>query len=149
VNRLTISLAAVGLSITLLSGCKRDIQNNDAVRKGVLAYFAKRSDLLAMDITVTNVVYNANQATATVHLQAKGNNAPGSGMDMRYVLERNGNDWVVKGRAGGDLHGSQGMPPASSAPQPGAGGSIGAMPQTTLPPGHPPVSGDKKSGQSK
>ena len=147
-NRLTTCLAAAGLSITLLSGCKRDIQNNDAVRKGVLAYFAKRSDLLAMDISVTNVVYNANQATATVHLQAKGNSAPGSGMDMRYVLERNGNDWVVKGRAGGDTHGAQGMPPSTGTPQPGAsGGSIGAMPQT-LPPGHPSVGG-KQPGQSK
>jgi hypothetical protein len=36
-----------------VSGCKRDIQNTEAVRKGVLAYFAKRTDLLSMDVTVT------------------------------------------------------------------------------------------------
>ena len=116
----------------LASGCKRNIQSTEEVRKGVLAYFAKRSDLLSMDVTVTNVVYHDNEATATVHLQAKGTSAPGSGMEMRYLLERKGNEWVVKGRAGGDTHGA-GM---AAPPQPE--GSIGAMPQT-LPPGHPAV----------
>lgn len=135
-------LAALGLSITILSGCKHDIQNNEAVRQGVLAYFSKRSDLLSMDVSVTNVTYHQNEATATVHLQAKGNNAPGSGMDIRYVLERKGSEWVVKGRAGGDTHGAQGMGAQQPTPQGGAG-SIGAMPQT-LPPGHPAVKSDKK-----
>jgi hypothetical protein len=131
-----------------LSGCKQDVQkNNEAVRQGVLAYFAKRTDLLSMDVSVTSVTYQQNEATATVHLQAKGNNAPGSGMDMKYVLERNGNAWVVKGRAGGDSHGAQGMGAPQGMPQGGAG-SIGAMPQT-LPPGHPPVSSDKKPGPPK
>jgi hypothetical protein len=120
----------------MLSGCKRDIQSTEAVRQGVLAYLSKRSDLLSMDVSIANVVYNQNEATATVHLQAKGSNTPGSGMDMRYLLERKGNDWVVKGRAGGDAHGAgMGAPPAA---QPGGAGSIGAMPQT-LPPGHPAV----------
>ena len=127
----------------LASGCKRNIQNTDEVRKGVLAYFSKRSDLLSMDVSVTNVVYHDNEATATVHLQAKGTTAPGSGMEMRYVLERKGNEWVVKGRAGGDTHGA-GM---GAPPQQPEGGSIGAMPQT-LPPGHPAVS-PNPSGQEK
>ena len=136
-NRLTIATAAFGLSITILSGCKRDIQSTDAVRQGVLTYLAKRSDLLSMDVSVTNVAYRQDEETATVHFQAKGSNTPGSGMDMRYVLERKGNEWVVKGRAGGDAHGAsapQGMGSPHTAPD-----SIGAMPQT-LPPGHPPVS---------
>jgi hypothetical protein len=141
VNRLTIVTVAVGLSLAILAGCKRDIQNTDAVRRGVLAYLSKRSDLLSMDVSISNVVYRDNEATATVHLQAKGSNAPGSGMDMRYVLERKGNDWVVKGRAGGEAHG-QGMgAPAGAAPSEGPG-SIGAMPQT-LPPGHPAIPSKK------
>jgi hypothetical protein len=95
-----------------------------------------------MDVSVTNVVYHDNEATATVHVQAKGSNTPGSGMDMRYVLERKGNEWVVKSRAGGDTHGAgMGAPPQQE------GGSIGAMPQT-LPPGHPAVS-PKPTGQQK
>jgi len=153
VNRLTLSITALSVGLCLLGGCKRDIQNTDAVRKGVLAYFAKRSDLLSMEVSVTNVVYHDNQATATVHLQAKGSNTPGSGMDMRYLMERQGNEWVVKGRAGGETHGEgTATPPASD------GGSIGAMPQTlppghpatpTLPPGHPAVSPDKQPGKQK
>jgi hypothetical protein len=135
------------LSIAVLSGCRHDIQNTEAVKQGVLAYFAKRSDLLSMDVSVTNVTYQQNEATATVHLQAKGSSAPGSGMDIRYVLERKGNQWVVKGRAGGDAHGAQGMGAPQGAPQ-GGPGSIGAMPQT-LPSGHPPVSSDKKPGPPK
>jgi hypothetical protein len=151
VNRLNILTAALVLSLTVLGGCKRDIQNTEAVRRGVLTYFSKRADLLSMDVSVTNVTYRDNQATATVHVQAKGSNIPGSGMDMRYLLERNGNDWVVKGRAGGEAHGTEGtgMPPGHPAVQPGAQpgadpgtqpGSIGAMPQT-LPPGHPAIPG--------
>lgn len=127
--------------MSLLSGCHRDIQNTDEVKKGVLAYFSKRSDLLSMDVTVTNVVYRDKEAVATVHLQAKGNTAPGSGMDMRYVLERKGDDWVVKGRgAGGESHGAQGIgaPPGAPGAPAGGEGSIGAMPRP-LPPGHPAV----------
>ena len=149
-NRLTILTAALVLSLTVLGGCKRDIQNTESVRRGVLAYFSKRSDLLSMDVSVTHVTYSDNEATATVHVQAKGSNIPGSGMDMRYLLERNGNDWVVKGRAGGEAHGTEGtgMPPGHPAVQPGmqpstqqgGTGSIGAMPQT-LPPGHPAIPG--------
>jgi hypothetical protein len=142
VNRLTLVAGGVGLCLIVLAGCKRDIQNADAVRQGVLAYLSKRSDLLSMDVSVTNVVYRDSEATATVHLQAKGSTAPGSGMDMRYVLERKGNDWVVKGRAGGEAHG-QGMaaPPGAASPD-GGPGSIGAMPQT-LPPGHPAIPSKK------
>jgi hypothetical protein len=133
----------MGLSLVLsLVACKRDIQNTDAVRQGVLAYLSKRSDLLSMDVSIANVVYRDNEATATVHLQAKGSSAPGSGMDMRYVLERKGNDWVVKGRAGGEAHGQGMAAPPGAAPSDGGPGSIGAMPQT-LPPGHPTIPSKK------
>jgi hypothetical protein len=141
VSRSTIVAAAVGLSLTILGGCKRDIQNTDAVRLGVMNYLSKRSDLLSMDVSIADVIYRQDEATATVHFQAKGSNTAGSGMDMRYVLERKGNDWVVKGRAGSEAHG-QGMVASPGAPQSTSPssqpGSIGAMPQT-LPPGHPSI----------
>lgn len=142
-NRYSIAVAALGLSITVLSGCKKDIQNNDAIKQGVTNYLSKRGDLLAMDVSVANVTYKGDEATATVHFQAKGNNAPGGGMNMQYVLTRQGNLWVVKGKAAGETHG-EGM----GAPQGPAGGSgsMGAMPNTSpapssgaLPPGHPSV----------
>ena len=80
VKGLTILSVALGLSMLILSGCRRDIQNNDAVKQGVMTYLAKRSDLVAMDVKVMSVSYHENQATATVRFQAKGNTAPGSGL---------------------------------------------------------------------
>ena len=159
--------AALGLSLALLSGCKHDIQNTDAVKQGVASYLAKRSDLLAMEVSVTSVTYNKNEATATVHFQAKGNNAPGSGMTIQYVLERQGDKWTVKGRAGSDPHGAAGA--GMPGMPPGGAESMGAMPQTLppghptggakppganppdvkLPPGHPPLGSSTKPGQGK
>ena len=155
-----IAVAAVGLCIALLSGCKKDIKNDDAVRQGIMNYLSKRPDLLSMDVNVTSVAYRQDEATATVKFQAKGNNSPGASMTMQYVLEHKGNEWSVKGRAGANEHGANGL--SQEAP---AAGSIGAMPNTTmppghptvgsgapaaaLPPGHPPVSSDKKPGSSK
>jgi Ca2+-dependent lipid-binding protein len=129
------------LCLSVLGGCKKDIKNTDAVRVGVMNYLSKRSDLLAMDVSVTSVAFHQDQATASVHFQAKGTAAAGSGMTMEYVLERKGTEWVVKGRAGsGSASPHAGVPqdPGGSA----GSGSIGAMPQT-LPPGHPAVSPDK------
>jgi len=152
VKGLTILCVALGLSILILGGCKRNIQNNDAVKQGVMTYLAKRSDLLSMDVKVMSVSYHENQATATVRFQAKGNSAPESGLTMQYVLERQGDQWSVKKKAG-EGHGMAGMP------QEGSGGSIGAMPETMppghptvgsggLPAGHPPIGSDKKPGKS-
>jgi hypothetical protein len=159
-----IAVAALGLSVAVLSGCKKDIQNNDAVRAGIMNYLSKRPDLLSMDVNVTAVSYRQDEATATVKFQAKGNNSPSASMTMQYVLERKAGQWSVKGRAGANEHGANGLP------QEGSGtGSLGAMPNTTmppghpsagsgapegatsgaLPPGHPPVSSDKKPGPSK
>ena len=156
---------ALGLIIAaLLTGCKKNIDNNDAVKQGVNTYLAKRSDLLAMDVSVTSVAYRDNEATATVRFQAKNNSSPNAGMTMQYVLERKGNEWVVKGRAGGDAH--TGMPQGAPG-APGAGqGSMGAMPNTgsgsigampggampgasgqTLPPGHPAIGGAPSGSQ--
>jgi hypothetical protein len=152
VKGLTLLSAALGLSIAMLGGCKRNIQNNDAVKQGVMTYLAKRSDLAAMDVKVMSVTYHENEATATVRFQAKGNTAPGSGLTMQYVLERQGDQWAVKKKAA-EGHGMAGMP------QEGSGGSIGAMPGTMppghptvgsggLPAGHPPIGSDKTPGKS-
>ena len=147
----SILMAAATLSVALLCGCKKDIQNQDAVRQGVMSYLSKRSDLLAMDVTVTSVDFQQNQATADVHFQAKGNSSPAAGMNMRYVLERQGDQWVVKGRTGanashGDNPGVNPAPNQGGAPGsldglpaiPGAGGGSGA-----LPPGHPGIGGSQ------
>ncbi|SPE41732.1 exported hypothetical protein [Candidatus Sulfopaludibacter sp. SbA3] len=121
----------------VLGACKKDIQNEDAVRRGIINYLSKRPDLTAMDVTVTKVAFRQNEADATVHFQAKNANTPGTGLDMSYVLERKGNEWVVKGRAAGSSHGAS-MPGTMPGPENphGMGTPAGGMPGS-LPPGHP------------
>jgi hypothetical protein len=162
VKRPFLAVTALALSIAGTIACSKSLDNNEAVRQGVVNYLAKRSDFLAMDVSVSSVAFREDEATATVHFQAKGNSAPGAGMNMQYVLERKGKEWVVKGRAGsGPPH--AGMPQGGSGTMPGPG-SMGAMPGTampgtplpgsdsaggapqTLPPGHPSVPGGVPPG---
>jgi hypothetical protein len=167
VKRPFLAATAFCLSIAGLVGCGKNIDSKEAVRQGVVNYLSKRSDFLAMDVSVTSVAFRQDEATANVHFQAKNNNAPGAGMNMQYVLERKGSEWVVKGRAGsGNAH--TGLPQGGGIPMPQGGsgsGSIGAMPQLpsghpsapsgagtpsgALPPGHPAVNPDQSAGPSK
>lgn len=148
-------IAAAAVSIVLLAGCKKDIKNTDAVRQGVMSYLSKRSDLLAMDVSVNSVAFKDDEATAQVHFQAKGNSSTAAGMTMQYVLERKDGQWVVKGRAGANAaHGntapgggtSPGAPPGALDGMPRVPGSSGAG-STALPPGHPAVGSDSTSQQ--
>ena len=151
----TICIAAASLGIVLLCGCKKDIQNQDAVRQGVLTYLGKRSDLLAMDVSVTSVSFRGDEATAQVHFQAKGSSSPGAGMNMEYVLHQQDGQWVVQGRTGPNAsHGANGQP-ANPAPSQGASpGPLDGMPalpgsggggSVGLPPGHPSVGGGSQT----
>jgi hypothetical protein len=144
-NVIRPTLISAGMvCVLLLGGCKKDIQNQEAVRQGVMNYLSKRSDLLAMDVNVSSVSFHQDEATATVHFQAKGNPSAAAGMTMAYVLEKKDGQWVVKGRTGSNAsHGADAVP----APGGPGSGSLGAMPNlpgaggagTALPPGHPGV----------
>jgi hypothetical protein len=132
----TTSIASAALAIILLCGCNKDIQSQDAVRKGVMSYLSKRNDLLAMDVSVAAVRFHEDEATAEVHFQAKGNNSPAAGMTMQYVLERKDGQWVVKGRTGSNASHGASAPGVNSVPGQGnLPGSLDGMP--SLPPGHP------------
>jgi hypothetical protein len=126
------SLAA----FVLLAACHKDIQTTDAVQRGVMTYLSTKAGLSAssMDVSVTSVSFRQNEAEATVHFQARGSNDASSGITMKYVLERKGNEWVVKGRAGASSRGAN--------PH-GNGGGMGMMPPPSgtpaLPPGHPAI----------
>jgi len=127
-----------------LAGCQKNIQTNDAVRQGVLAYLSqnKNLSLSSMDIEITQVSFRDKEADAVVLFKPKGGDAS-SGMSMRYTLEKQGSAWVVKKKtdSGGHL---ESKPPAGT---PGAPGSMpmpsGSMPMPStsgaMPPGHPPV----------
>src|SRR5579883_2182608 len=131
-NRGVKAVAPVLLTLLLLPGCKKDIQNKEAVRQAMVDYLDKRTDLSPMEVRVDAVKFNGNEADAMVYLTAKSGPAAGSGMQMRYVLEKKDNHWQVKGRgssgATGSPHsGAEGM--QMPAPMPNSGGA--------LPPGHP------------
>ena len=134
-------IASAFAAILLLSACHKDIQTTDAVQRGIMNYLATKAGLSAssMDVSVTSVSFRDNEADATVHFQAKGSSGEGSGISMKYILERKGNEWVVKGRQGtssGNPHGGMGAPGAMPH------GDMGAMPPSgtpALPPGHPAI----------
>lgn len=119
------------LTLTLLlAGCRKDIENKDAVRKGVIDYLTKGMnrtglDMSRMDVDVSSVKFQKDEAQAEVRVAPKGETS--GGMSMNYVLERRGNEWIVKGRkeSGLNPHGAGGLPAEAPA----------------LPPNHPPTDG--------
>jgi hypothetical protein len=139
--RKTLLIAAAAL----LSACSRDIQNSDAVRAGVLEYLTSNQSRIgldpnAMQVDVTSVSFQKDEARATVAFRAKGGGDSGA-MMINYVLDRKGNKWVVKGRTenGVNPHGAGALPQAAPELPPGHP-STGAAPDgKQLPPGHPPV----------
>jgi hypothetical protein len=119
VRKLALTLATV-----LLAACSRDIQNTEAVRKGIVEYLNTRSaemglDMNLMDLEVTSVSFEQTKARAIVMFRPKGMTR--GGMSMSYSLDRQGDKWIVTGRqmTGGSPH--------------------GAPPESGLPPGHPPA----------
>src|SRR5258708_18200001 len=99
VKRFWAALAAV-LVMGAAAACKRNIDNQEAVRQAVIDYLAKRSNLnvSAMNVDVTSVTFRSNEADAVVAITARGP-APGQPMSMRYTLERQRDHWAVKGKA--------------------------------------------------
>ena len=126
------------IAAAALAGCASNIQNADAVKRGVLDYLKERAPTMglnmdAMDAVVTSVSFEKDVARAAVSFVVKG--TTGGGMNMDYVLDRKGDKWVVRGRqvSPASPHGAEGLP--GGVPQ---GGPLpGGAPQG-LPPGHPP-----------
>lgn len=85
---------------------------------------------MAMDVTVSAVKFDKNQADALVYLSAKGGPAAGSGMQMRYALERQGDAWVVKPHSGSSAHAGADATPGQAPP---------IAPGQSLPPNHPAI----------
>jgi hypothetical protein len=131
------------LLLAVLCACNRAPESKEAVREGVIEHLNKNTglDLKSMDVSVDNVTFEGNKATASVSFKPK--SSPEGGMSMNYALERSGKKWVVQKAAGG--HGGAMAP----SPEPGAlppghpptGQSGGSQSKgsTDLPPGHPPV----------
>ena len=130
----------IPIALLTLAGCSKNIQTNEAVRKGVVDYLSKNSNIQVsgMDIEISNATFKDNACEALVSFKPKGGPAE-SGMQMRYTLERKGNEWVVKGKADSGA-GHSGMPAAGEMPP--SGGGMGEMP-----PGHPPTDAGAGAGK--
>jgi hypothetical protein len=96
-------------------------------------------NIASMDISVGPLVFRANEVDATVLFTPKASDSsqPGRPMSIHYVLERKGDRWVVKPRAGAgqNPHGGMGANPHGGMAMPESSGS----PAGALPPGHPAV----------
>jgi hypothetical protein len=123
--------------LLIVSCARHDIDNKEAVRKGVVDYLEKRKsqtglDMGLMNVEVTNVSFEKNEARATVAFRPK--DARAGGMSMNYVLERKGDEWVVKGRQ------ESGLSPHGGAAASGAiGGSAQPGDLPSMPLNHPPT----------
>jgi hypothetical protein len=133
-----------GCALACLVGCSKNIQTNEAVRQGVLNHLSKNTGLNvgSMDIEVTSVTFRDNEADAVVGFKPKG--GTGSGMSMRYTLERKDSTWVVKKKADSGMGhgmGAPGMTMPGTMPgmtPPGAG-------KPAMPADHPPMGAVKQA----
>jgi len=135
------------LACLALAACHHNIQNEDAVKQGVLDYLSTRQglNLASMNVSVSSMVFRQDTVDVMVTFSPKG--GPAAPMSIPYTLERKGDRWVVKPRAVGGQNphagaGAGGADPHGGMPMPGGDGS----PAGALPPGHPTV---PPSGASK
>jgi hypothetical protein len=143
-------LTVIGL-LVFFAGCKKQESDADAIRSGINQHLAslKTLNLGAMDMNITNVSIQGNQAQAQVEFKPKTGGPPGAGMQVAYSLEKQNGLWVVQNTqpAGGSIqhpgpgenpHMNGASPSSDSMPNfrdlvPGGGNS------NALPPGHPPI----------
>ena len=154
-KRASYILMFLGL-LVLFAGCKKQVSDADAIRTGINQHLAslKTLNLDAMDMNITNVSIQGNQAQAQVEFKPKTGGPPGAGMEVAYSLEKQNGTWVVQTTqpAGGAIqhpapgenpHMNNGTPPSSGTMPnfrdlvPGNNGGA----SNSLPPGHPPING--------
>ena len=124
----SVLLLAAALAGVLLAGCAKNIDTTDAVQKGVVKYVAKKADIQNMDVSVESVSFRGKEATANVSFRAKGD--PKQSITMSYTMERQGDEWTVKGS---NMQRHADVPPGTPLPP----GHPAMAPGQQLPPGHP------------
>ena len=163
-KRFVCSLTLIAVAI-LFAGCKKQESDADAVRTGINQHLAslKTINLGAMDMNVTNISVNGNQAQAQVEFKPKTGAPQGAGMQVAYNLEKRDGAWVVlKTQAAGGMieHPAPGQNPhqnqdAHATQLPNFSEIVtpaGATASGVLPPGHPaipsqPTKSDQPEGQ--
>ena len=149
-------LTFIGL-LVLFAGCKKQESDADAIRSGINQHLAslKTLNLNAMDMNITSVSVQGNQAQAQVEFKPKTGAPQGAGMQVAYSLEKQNGIWVVQNTqpVGGSIqHPGPGenphmnTAPPSSGPMPNFRDLVpGGGNPNALPPGHPPISGQGNS----
>jgi hypothetical protein len=160
-KRATYFLTVIGLLVVFTS-CKKQESDADGIRSGINQHLAglKTLNLTAMDMNITNVSIQGNQAQAQVEFKPKAGAPQGAGMQVAYSLAKQNGLWVVQNSqpSGGSIqhpgpgenpHTNETSPSSGTMPNfrdlvPGgaSGGSGGA-----LPPGHPPINTQGNPGQ--
>ena len=157
-KRTAYVLTVMGL-LVFFAGCKKQESDADAIRSGINQHLAslKTLNLGAMDMNITNVSIQGNQAQAQVEFKPKTGAPQGAGMQVAYSLQKQNGLWIVQNTqpAGGSIqHPGPGEKPHMNGTSP----SSGSMPNfrdlvpgggssNTLPPGHPPVNGQGNTQQ--
>jgi hypothetical protein len=133
-----VKSALLCLLALCLAACSKNIDTPEAVKEGVIKDIAKKVDVGAMDVNVDSVSFREKEASAKVSFRPKG--APSTqAITMDYSLERQGDEWHIKGR---NMEAGHAQPSGQSAMPPGhpvAGTNGGQMPA-----GHPPVDPSQK-----
>src|ERR1700730_5047341 len=130
-----LSTTILGVSLLFAGACKSKLDDKQAISTGVINYLnsLKSLNVSAMDIVVTQMTINGNQAEAKVEVRPKGSAGGDASMQLTYNLEKRGEEWVVV----------KSQPSGGTMQHPGPGQM---PPGGTMPPGHPNVSGS--GGQS-
>ena len=130
-----VKTAVICLAAVVLAGCAKNIDNPEAVKEGVLKDIAKKVDVQSMDVNVDSVSFREKEATAQVSFKPKGAPAAQS-IVMNYQLERQGDEWKIKGRTMEGHDQAHGQTTAGT----------GAPGQAALPAGHPTVTPGQTAG---
>jgi hypothetical protein len=140
-----VKSALICLTAVLLAGCAKNIDTPEAVREGVIKDIAKKVDVQSMDVNVDSVSFREKEAEAKVSFKPKGATASQS-ITMNYQLERQGDEWHIKGRTMDTGHQTQTAPgqPGQGALPEGHPGVAPGTPAGPLPAGHPQVDPSKK-----
>jgi hypothetical protein len=144
-------LAILGV-LVFFAGCKKQQSDTDAIRSGINQHLAslKTLNLSGMDMNITNISIQGNEAQVQVEFRPKTGAADGGEMQVSYSLEKQNGVWVVQTSqpSGGSIqHPGPGENPHANPASPSSPDSLpnfrdlvpSGGSSNALPAGHPPV----------
>lgn len=129
------------------------MKTRDQVRSDLMNHLSTKTglDMKSLDVDVTKVTFENNQAQATVSFHQKSDSSVNGGMVMVYTLAPKDGHWVVVRRGdsqGRELGEQQPSDPNLPPGHPSVDGAApGVAPADSLPPGHPPVTESQRQSK--